>query len=148
MASKKKKKAQKTENTKGRTRSLVPLVTPDNAPPDLQGLLGLSRSVRFRLALNLGIITPGTPECMAFLSSSQEIQATALLEALRNRNIMSGAPKERTINVRVTIETDGIDETNTRFRSTDTHAARVPTSELGAHLRATCNQLTTAIEKR
>jgi len=71
------------------------MTTPDNAPRDLAGLMALSRAIRFRLAINMGIVVAGTNEANAFVSSTPEVQSKTLLDALLVRDGAGGQPQQQ-----------------------------------------------------
>lgn len=74
------------------------MVSPDNAPRSIEGLKGLSRAVRYRLALNMGIVgsQPESPDTKAFLGSDVQIQAQTLLDALNAKDSGNGMQMQET----------------------------------------------------
>ena len=64
----------------------TPMITPDNCPRDEAGLKLLSRVVRYRLALNLGLFANETPAESAFAAADDQVQVTTLLTALQARD--------------------------------------------------------------
>lgn len=70
------------------------MVTVDNAPRDMQGLLQLKRGVRSRLAAQVGIITNDQQE-LAFQLAPDEESSQALLAALQAIDASGGAPLQQ-----------------------------------------------------
>jgi len=67
----------------------VGMVSVDNAPRDMQGLLQLKRGVRSRLAATLGLITSDAEEA-AFHMAPDEESCQALLAAIQNHDAGGG----------------------------------------------------------
>lgn len=62
------------------------LITPENCPRDLGGLVALTRIVRYRLALSLSLFPDGSAQEQAFISADDTTQSQALLTALQARD--------------------------------------------------------------
>lgn len=60
--------------------------TVESVPRDINTILGLSRAIRYRLVLNLGIFQNGSPEEGSFIGADNQTQSQMLLDALLARD--------------------------------------------------------------
>jgi hypothetical protein len=80
------------------------MVSPQNAPRTLEGLLELSRAVRYRLALNMELVSahPEADSTKAFLTEPPHVQAQTLLDALYTLDNNGGAQSPQNAMAQVT----------------------------------------------
>jgi hypothetical protein len=69
------------------------ILTPDNAPRDFASLMGLTRAIRYRLALNMNLVLAGSDAAKGFVGATPENQSKALMEALAARDGGGGQPQ-------------------------------------------------------
>ena len=69
----------------------ITMVTPENAPRDYAALLGLSRAVRYRLILTMGV-QPHSEEESAFMKAAPDVQSQTVLAMLQRRDAETGQP--------------------------------------------------------
>ena len=62
------------------------LLTPENSPRDIASLVGLTRAIRYRLALHMDMFPAGSDAAKGFVGATPEVQSTALAGALAARD--------------------------------------------------------------